>query len=112
MNSKILSAGARALTPALRGSRNFQTSARRLDATVALPARRPVGAFRGGLFGFFLGSTLAGGAVYSYVLNEYKTSNELLTEDIYALQQSVERVTKYLNTLEEKVETLERRKRA
>ena len=35
------------------------------------------------LFGFFFGSTLAGAAVYSYVLNEYKTSNELLTEDIY-----------------------------
>lgn len=35
------------------------------------------------LFGFFLGSTLAGGAVYGYVLNEYKASNDLLTEDIY-----------------------------
>lgn len=29
------------------------------------------------------GSVLAGGAVYSYVLQEYKASNELLTEDIY-----------------------------
>ena len=35
------------------------------------------------LFGFFLGSTLAGSAVYYYVLQEYKTSNELLTGDIY-----------------------------
>lgn len=35
------------------------------------------------LFGFFLGSTLAGTAVYYYVLQEYKTSNELLTGDIY-----------------------------
>lgn len=26
---------------------------------------------------------MAGGAVYSYVLQEYKASNELLTEDIY-----------------------------
>jgi len=35
------------------------------------------------LFGFLLGSTLAGGSVYTYVLQEYKASNELLTEDIY-----------------------------
>lgn len=35
------------------------------------------------LFGFFLGSSLAGAGVYSYLLQEYKTSNELLTEDIY-----------------------------
>lgn len=35
------------------------------------------------LFGFFFGSTLAGSGVYYYVLQEYKTSNELLTGDIY-----------------------------
>lgn len=35
------------------------------------------------LFGFFFGSTLAGGGVYYYALQEYKASNELLTEDIY-----------------------------
>jgi len=35
------------------------------------------------LFGFLFGSTLAGGAMYYYVLEEYKVSNEMLTEDIY-----------------------------
>lgn len=35
------------------------------------------------LFGFFLGSTLAGAGVYYYVVREYKASNELLTGDIY-----------------------------
>lgn len=35
------------------------------------------------LFGFFFGSSLAGAAVYYYAVQEYKTSNELLTEDIY-----------------------------
>jgi hypothetical protein len=35
------------------------------------------------LFGFLLGSTLAGAGVYGYVLQEYKASNELLSEDIY-----------------------------
>jgi len=97
-----------------------------------------------------LGSTLAGSAVYYYVLQEYKTSNELLTGDIYvrvapclqsvsllelrynntfpyrstrdeatplmpfpaqALQHAVERVSKYLSTLEDKMEALERKKK-
>jgi hypothetical protein len=35
------------------------------------------------LFGFLLGSTLTGAGVYYYVLDEYKISNEVLTEDIY-----------------------------
>ena len=35
------------------------------------------------LFGFLLGSTLAGASVYYYILEEYKLSNEMLTEDIY-----------------------------
>ena len=35
------------------------------------------------LFGFFLGSSLTGASIYYYVLDEYKVSNELLTEDIY-----------------------------
>ena len=35
------------------------------------------------LTGFLLGSTLAGAGVYYYILEEYKVSNELLTEDIY-----------------------------
>lgn len=35
------------------------------------------------LVGFLLGSGVAGVAVYSYILDEYKVSNELLTEDIY-----------------------------
>ena len=33
-----------------------------------------------------MGSTLTGAGVYYYVLEEYKVSNELLTEDIYVSQ--------------------------
>ncbi|OTB14289.1 hypothetical protein K445DRAFT_319100 [Daldinia sp. EC12] len=68
----------------MRAARGFHATARTMaDATTPLPVRKPVGAFRGGLFGFLLGSTLAGAGIYSYVLREYKASNELLTEDIY-----------------------------
>jgi hypothetical protein len=39
--------------------------------------------FRDRLFGFLLGCTLTGAGIYSYVLREYKESNEMLAEDIY-----------------------------
>ncbi|KAL2182359.1 hypothetical protein L209DRAFT_746254 [Thermothelomyces heterothallicus CBS 203.75] len=159
MASRVLSHGARALTRIAGPARTFSTSAARLDAVAAggaaspLPARKPVGALRGGLFGFFLGSSLAAAGIYYYAIQEYKVSNELLTEDIYpaslpacldhssdlryafieihtlgfdsrtlwdmekltgcdgqALQNAVERLSKYLTTLEEKMEALERRK--
>lgn len=96
-------ASSRILARAL-SSRSFHASARRLNESAPLPARKPMGAFRGGLFGFLFGSVLAGGAVYSYVLQEYKASNELLTEDIYTLQASVTRLTNHVKILEEKIQ--------
>jgi hypothetical protein len=42
------------------------------------------------IFGFLLGSTLAGAGTYYYILEEYKVSNELLTEDIYVSRDSVD----------------------
>ncbi|KPI39901.1 uncharacterized protein AB675_11451 [Cyphellophora attinorum] len=74
-------------------TRSFGSSTRRLaEVQPVVPVKKPVGAFRGGLFGFLLGSTLAGASVYYYILEEYKVSNELLTEDIYALQAAVQRI--------------------
>jgi hypothetical protein len=35
------------------------------------------------MFGFLLGATSAGAGMYYYVIDEYRVSNELLTEDIY-----------------------------
>ncbi|KAG9248860.1 hypothetical protein BJ878DRAFT_486374 [Calycina marina] len=117
MASRILSPAMRSLTApsaTLSMSRSFQSSSRRCAEVVTpvtpLPVRKPVGAFRGGLLGFFMGSTLAGAGVYYYVLEEYKVSNELLTEDIYNLQSSVQRVHSYVQTLEEKLSELDRKK--
>ncbi|KAL2270109.1 hypothetical protein VTJ83DRAFT_2293 [Remersonia thermophila] len=121
MASRILAQGAaRAFRPAAAAAaaaRSFTSSASRLQAIAAgtvappLPARKPVGALRGGLFGFFLGSSLAAGGVYTYAIQEYKASNDLLTEDIYAMRHAVDRLSNYVTTLEEKVEALERKKR-
>ncbi|KAK5663394.1 hypothetical protein OQA88_3823 [Cercophora sp. LCS_1] len=108
MAARILLSGVRAAP-----LRTFATSTVRRDAVAAapIPARRPVGALRGGLFGFFFGSTLAGSGVYYYALQDYKASNELLTEDIYALQNAVDRLSKYVGTLEERIESTEKKKK-
>ncbi|QPH00456.1 hypothetical protein C2857_004065 [Epichloe festucae Fl1] len=84
-------------------ARTFSTSARRM-ADAPLPPKRPMGAFRGGLFGFMFGSVLAGSAVYTYLLQEYRASNDLLTEDIYTLQASVNRLTNYVKALEQRTQ--------
>ncbi|KAI1461995.1 hypothetical protein F4805DRAFT_190250 [Annulohypoxylon moriforme] len=117
MSSRILLGGVRSVSattaPLRAATRSFHATPRSLvDAAAApLPARKPVGAFRGGLFGFLLGSTLAGAGVYSYVLREYKASNELLTEDIYALQAACQRLNTYVQQLEEKMDASERKKK-
>jgi len=64
-----------------------------------------VGGFRGALYGFLLGSVLAGAGLYYYMIDEYKVSNELLTEDIYALQAAVQRLETYVKGLEDEVKT-------
>ncbi|KAM9878312.1 hypothetical protein VDGL01_07621 [Verticillium dahliae] len=177
MSSRILAASARAVpraVPAVRAARTFQTSATLRDAVATpLPARKPltvVLSLARSLLGFFAGSSLAGAGVYSYLVKEYKLSNELLTEDIYrrrrregrrmpflpveshpelerrlspvpvlqgvfpscpftydlyaedhdadlfvssiqALQAAVQRVTVYVQTLEEKMDALERKRK-
>ncbi|KAL9003008.1 MAG: hypothetical protein Q9188_004089 [Gyalolechia gomerana] len=92
-------------------ARTFRTSSQLLETpTAAVPLRKPVGAFRGGMFGFLLGTTLAGAVTYYYILDEYRVSNELLTEDIYALQAAVQRLYNYLDSLEEKMDANQKKK--
>jgi hypothetical protein len=100
----MLGASRLLLSGSSKAARTFHTSARRMADAAPLPAKRPLGAFRGGLFGFLLGTVLSGTAVYSYLLGEYKTSNELLTEDIYTLQASVTRLTSYVQNLEQRLQ--------
>jgi hypothetical protein len=39
-------------------------------------------------FGFLSGAVLAGGSLYYYLVDEYKSSNQLLTEDIYVCKRA------------------------
>ncbi|KAF2444567.1 hypothetical protein P171DRAFT_432563 [Karstenula rhodostoma CBS 690.94] len=107
MSSRFLIPAARTAARSIQRVpvRAFQTSnALRQEVVAPAPVKKPVGAFRGGLFGFLLGATTAGAGMYYYVIDEYRVSNELLTEDIYALQSAVQRIESYVKTLEEKVD--------
>ncbi|KAK2766271.1 hypothetical protein FQN54_007788 [Arachnomyces sp. PD_36] len=97
---------------ALSRPQAFSTSSRMATTATAeaLPLRQPVGAFRGGVFGFLTGSVAAGAAVYYYILDEYRLSNEMLTEDIYALQAATQRIHAYVTELEAKVDQLQKKK--
>ncbi|PIB01998.1 hypothetical protein CB0940_02157 [Cercospora beticola] len=107
MASRITSAAMRAftrrpITTAIAQTRSFQTS-RTMRADAVISPKKPIGAFRGSLFGFLLGTVGAGGALYYYVVDQYKVSNELLTEDIYALQSAVQRLEGYVKALEAEI---------
>ncbi|KAI4102511.1 MAG: hypothetical protein L6R37_004338 [Teloschistes peruensis] len=111
--SRILSSTLRAFShPATRPVRHvraFKTSSPFLDSAAAtIPIRKPVGAFRGGMFGFLLGTTLAGASAFYYIIDEYRVSNELLTEDIYALQAAVRSIPNYV---EERLDELKKEKK-
>ncbi|EEQ87635.2 uncharacterized protein BDCG_02755 [Blastomyces dermatitidis ER-3] len=104
-------------TPLVRLStrRPLSTTRRLLNGNASaeagsLPAQKPVGAFRGGLFGFLFGTAIAGASVYYYILDEYRVSNEMLTEDIYALQAATQRLNAYITDLESKMDQLQKRK--
>ncbi|PKY03262.1 hypothetical protein P168DRAFT_291394 [Aspergillus campestris IBT 28561] len=90
--------------------RSFSASLPTRDAVgSALPAKKPVGAFRGGLFGFLAGTVAAGAAVYYYILGEYRVSNEMLSEDIEALQSATLKLQTYIGELETKVDQLKKK---
>ncbi|CAG8892566.1 unnamed protein product [Penicillium egyptiacum] len=64
------------------GIRSFSSSRARWQSAAPLPSSKPVGAFRGGVFGFLTGSVAAGASVYYYILAEYRFANEMLSDDI------------------------------
>ncbi|KAK9468089.1 hypothetical protein V1512DRAFT_260749 [Lipomyces arxii] len=97
-----------ARTSILRASslRQFSSSTTRSNTAAApvigVKTRKPVGAFRGGLFGFLLGSTLTGALGYYYVLDVYRDSNSLLLEDLLHLQRHVSKIEDHMKSQESK----------
>ncbi|KAK9448998.1 uncharacterized protein V1518DRAFT_433337 [Limtongia smithiae] len=92
---------ARALSTITR--RTFSSSAPRFAETVAAaPAKRgrPIGGFRGGLFGFLLGTTATGLAGYYYVAETQREATALVLEDMLQLERHVAAVEAHVKALE------------
>ncbi|KAK4048653.1 hypothetical protein OIV83_004623 [Microbotryomycetes sp. JL201] len=69
----------------------------------AARVRRPVGAFRGGLIGFLLGSTIVGLIGYTQLLDTYTKHSAELSQSISSLRASIQRI----NSEQERIATLE-----
>lgn len=69
-----------------------------------------MGAFRGGLFGFLAGTAVASASVYYYILGEYRVANQMLNEDIHALQAATTKLQTYVTELEAKIDQLQKKK--
>ncbi|KAG9292242.1 hypothetical protein G9A89_023962 [Geosiphon pyriformis] len=68
--------------------------------------KKPVGGFRGGIIGFLLGFTVASGAGYIYLLDEYHAASNLLLGSVEELQQSTNKVRDYAKKIEKIEEDL------
>ncbi|KAK3817912.1 MAG: hypothetical protein JOS17DRAFT_758025 [Linnemannia elongata] len=83
--------------------RHFSSSAvarSEQSAPVVVNYKRPVGGFRGGILGFLIGATAAGGAGYYYLLEEYQTASNLLLSSVEDLQASTNKVRDYAKKIE------------
>ncbi|EKV16231.1 zinc finger HIT domain-containing protein 1 [Penicillium digitatum] len=92
------------------GIRSFSSSRAHWESAMPLPSSKPVGAFRGGVFGFLTGSVAAGASVYYYILSEYRLANEMLSDDISALQKATIKLQSYITELESRVDQLNKKK--
>ncbi|CAG8487116.1 2065_t:CDS:2, partial [Ambispora leptoticha] len=63
-------------------------------------SKTPIGGFRGGLIGFLLGFTLASGAGYVYLLDDYHAASNLLLSSVEELQLSTNKVRDYAKKIE------------
>ncbi|KAF9571445.1 hypothetical protein EC968_000540 [Mortierella alpina] len=96
---------AAASTLRMASRRHFSSTAVARAEQAAAPApvvtyKRPVGGFRGGILGFLIGATAAGGAGYYYLLEEYQTASNLLLSSVEDLQTSTNKVRDYAKKIE------------
>ncbi|KAG0280559.1 hypothetical protein BGZ96_001520 [Linnemannia gamsii] len=96
---------AAANTLRIASRRHFSSSVvARAEQSAAAPVvvnyKRPVGGFRGGILGFLIGATAAGGAGYYYLLEEYQTASNLLLSSVEDLQASTNKVRDYAKKIE------------
>ncbi|KAF8582846.1 hypothetical protein K439DRAFT_1617976 [Ramaria rubella] len=84
-NSSVARANATSVTPELGTIR---------------PQKQPVGGFRGGLFGFLLGFSVASAFASYHLLEEYKQASNTLQASVEELQVSTQKVSTHIRRIE------------
>ncbi|KAI0821999.1 hypothetical protein BC628DRAFT_1391915 [Trametes gibbosa] len=76
----------------------------RQDATPNIgsvpPAKKPIGAFRGGIVGFLFGFSLASSLAAYHLLEEYKLASAALQASVEELQTSTQKVSAHVRRIE------------
>ncbi|KAG9013570.1 hypothetical protein FRB90_005859 [Tulasnella sp. 427] len=93
--------------------RHLSSSTRRLqaEATTATPGatvvdagsvrpKKPIGGFRGGVFGFLLGFSVASAYASYRLLEEYKIASALLQASVEELQASTDKISTHIRRIE------------
>ncbi|KZT11890.1 uncharacterized protein LAESUDRAFT_733817 [Laetiporus sulphureus 93-53] len=65
-----------------------------------VPAKKPVGAFRGGIVGFLFGFSLASSVAAYHLLEEYKLASAALQASVEELQLSTQKVSAHVRRIE------------
>ncbi|KAI8834679.1 hypothetical protein BC829DRAFT_377306 [Chytridium lagenaria] len=93
----------RALLPRTPAMRRWLTSGP-FPASSSAPAPPPTprgpGFIKGSFFGFLLGVSLAGGAAYVYLLDDYQSSSQSLLASVEDLQKSTNKLQSHTKKIE------------
>lgn len=63
-------------------------------------APKRIGGFKGGFFGFLLGLTVTGFASYYYLIDQYRTANQIIIADVLSLKSTIDSLEKHVKALE------------
>ncbi|KAF8526143.1 hypothetical protein JB92DRAFT_2700902 [Gautieria morchelliformis] len=70
------------------------------DLGTIQPQKRPVGGFRGGVFGFLLGFSVASAFASYHLLDEYKLASNTLQTSVEELQVNIQKVSAHIRRIE------------
>jgi hypothetical protein len=91
----------RPLAISRHATRSFSRSHIVREAEVgSITPKKPVGGFRGGVFGFLLGFSAASAFASYQLLEEYKTASALLQASVEELQSSAQKVSTHVRRIE------------
>ncbi|PVU84810.1 hypothetical protein BB559_007384 [Furculomyces boomerangus] len=87
--------------------RSFQaaTGTQKTESETPKSKSKPIGGFRGGIFGFLLGATVAGSYGFYYLIDQYQKASSLVLSSVDELEKTATDVKDYVRKIDN-METL------